>query len=112
MEGGYPAALPPSLPSHQGLRKKICLRVPHYVALGHILQTTDLIATVPYSLAIPSLSPFKLAFCEHPLELPTLAVDQFWYKWPSRPREPMAPNAPSPSIAFPVRASNSRVSAE
>ncbi len=80
MEGRYAATLCPSLPSHQGLRKNIHLRVPHYVALGHILQTTDLIATVPYSLAIPSLSPFKLAFCEHPLELPTLAVDQFWHE--------------------------------
>lgn len=63
----------------KGLRKNIRLRVPHYVALGHILKTTDLIATVPYSLAMPTLSPFRLAFCVHPVELPKLAINQFWH---------------------------------
>lgn len=60
-------------------KRKVRLEVPHYVGVGHILQSSDLIATVPEAMAIPSLSPFQLTSVDHPLRLPRLDVSLFWH---------------------------------
>ena len=43
-----------------GLQRDIRLEVPHFVAVGHILQNTDLIATVPERFATSCVEPFGL----------------------------------------------------
>lgn len=62
-----------------GVRRRIRLRVPHFVAIGHILRETDMIATVPERFAARCVEPFGLAYVAHPAKLPEIAINQFWH---------------------------------
>ena len=60
-----------------GLQRDIRLEVPHFVAVGHILQNTDLIATVPErhtSKLRSGLHSFAL-----PFEMPPISVSMLWH---------------------------------
>jgi DNA-binding transcriptional LysR family regulator len=59
--------------------RKIVLTVPHYVAVGHILHDSDLVATVPERLAQALAQPFGLAYVRHPAKLPEIAINLFWH---------------------------------
>ncbi|MFC5523932.1 LysR family transcriptional regulator [Polaromonas jejuensis] len=61
------------------LRRKVKLTVPHFVAVGHILQSTDLVATVPERLAERMAQPFNLKYVAHPVKLPQIAINLFWH---------------------------------
>lgn len=63
----------------EGLRRDVRLEVPHFVAVGHILQNTDLIATVPERFASNCTGPFGLATVPLPLSLPEIAINLFWH---------------------------------
>jgi len=56
------------------------LTVPHYDSVGHILQGSDLITTVPERLAGRLLEPFDLAKVPHPARLPDIAINLFWHE--------------------------------
>ena len=60
-------------------QRRVKLKVPHFVAIGHIVQTTDLIATVPERLAERMAAPFALRHLPHPVDLPRIAINQFWH---------------------------------
>ena len=62
-----------------GIERRVRLTVPHYVALGRILQTSDMIATVPALLAEKISVPFGLAFVRHPASIPQIAINLFWH---------------------------------
>jgi len=62
-----------------GIERHVCLTVPHYVAIGHILQATDLVATVPERLAQRMTVPFGLTYVTHPAKLPEIAINMFWH---------------------------------
>jgi DNA-binding transcriptional LysR family regulator len=62
-----------------GLQRDIRLEVPHFVAVGHILQNTDLIATVPERFANSCVGPFGLTSLPLPLPLPEIAINLFWH---------------------------------
>lgn len=62
-----------------GVMRKIRLRVPHFVSVGHILCSTDLIATVPEVLARRISEPFDLAFQAHPVALPEISIGLYWH---------------------------------
>lgn len=59
--------------------RKIVLTVPHYVAVGHILHDSDLVATVPERLAQALITPFGLSYVHHPAKLPEIAINLFWH---------------------------------
>jgi len=59
--------------------RKVVLTVPHYVAVGHILHDTDLVATVPERLAQALVKPFGLSYVRHPAKLPEIAINLFWH---------------------------------
>lgn len=63
----------------KGIRRNIRLTVPHFVAVGHILSTTDMVATVPERYARQCLAPFNLRFMEHPVALPETGINVFWH---------------------------------
>ncbi|MCP1576186.1 LysR family transcriptional regulator [Herbaspirillum rubrisubalbicans] len=63
----------------KGIRRNVRLTVPHFVAVGHILSTTDMIATVPERYARQCLEPFNLRFLQHPVELPETGINCFWH---------------------------------
>ena len=62
-----------------GVERRVRLTVPHFVAIGHILQATDLVATVPERLAQRMTEPFGLTYVAHPAKLPEVAINVFWH---------------------------------
>ena len=63
----------------QGIRRNIGLTVPHFVAVGHLLSHSDMIATVPERFAMACLEPFGLRYVAHPLTLPEININVFWH---------------------------------
>lgn len=62
-----------------GISRNVRLTVPHYVSVGHILQGSDLIATVPERLADRLVKPFGLVQLPHPAKIPEVAINVFWH---------------------------------
>lgn len=62
-----------------GVERLVRLTVPHFVGVGHILQGTELVATVPERLAQQLAQPFGLAYLPHPVKLPDIAINVFWH---------------------------------
>jgi DNA-binding transcriptional LysR family regulator len=62
-----------------GVRRRVRLRVPHFVAVGHILSESDMVATVPERFALRCSEPFGLAYVPHPVRLPEIAINLFWH---------------------------------
>jgi DNA-binding transcriptional LysR family regulator len=62
-----------------GAERIVRLTVPHFVGVGHILQSTDLVATVPEKLAQRLVEPFGLTYLHHPVRLPEIAINVFWH---------------------------------
>jgi DNA-binding transcriptional LysR family regulator len=62
-----------------GVERTVRLTVPHFVGVGHILQGTDLVATVTEKLAERLAGPFGLAWRAHPVKLPDVAINAFWH---------------------------------
>lgn len=63
----------------KGILRDIHLHVPHFVAVGHILQSSDLIATVPERFAQKCSGPFQLETSPLPFKLPEIAINLFWH---------------------------------
>ena len=62
-----------------GVERLVRVTVPHFVSVGHILQGSDLIATVPERLAERLAEPFGLAWLPHPARLPEVSINAFWH---------------------------------
>ncbi|MNP12194.1 HTH-type transcriptional regulator SyrM 1 [compost metagenome] len=65
--------------ARHGIERSVRLEVPHFVAVGHILQRTDLLATVPERFAACCEEPFGLVALPHPVALPEIAINLFWH---------------------------------
>ena len=63
-----------------GVHRRIRLRVPHFVALADVLESSDLIATVPEAFAMRSVKHFNLAYGDHPVALPPIDISLLWHK--------------------------------
>jgi DNA-binding transcriptional LysR family regulator len=72
--------------ARSGIARRVRLTVPHFVAMGHILAATDLIATVPQALAERIAEPFDLVQLASPLNVPEIAINMFWH--PRAQRDP------------------------
>jgi DNA-binding transcriptional LysR family regulator len=77
--GGTGHAILDEIIAKRGVRRNVRLSVPHFVALGHILATTDLIATVPERYVRESMAPFRLKYLPHPVPFPEFDVNLFWH---------------------------------
>jgi DNA-binding transcriptional LysR family regulator len=62
-----------------GARPKVRLRVPHFVAVGEILQATDLVASVPEKLAIRMAATYGLKYVTLPVKLPPIEIKLVWH---------------------------------
>ena len=62
-----------------GHQRNVHLRVPHFVAVGHILQTTDLVAVVPEAYAARTLAPFNLVSAPCPVKIPDITINVLWH---------------------------------
>ena len=63
-----------NLLARAGITRRIRLVVPHFIAVGHILQSTDLIATLPERFAERCREPFGLSVSPHPIPLPEMRI--------------------------------------
>jgi DNA-binding transcriptional LysR family regulator len=61
------------------IQRKVRLTVPHFTPVGHLLQASDMLATVTEQLALKSAVPFDLVSKKHPVELPEVAINLFWH---------------------------------
>ena len=68
-----------SLLARAGIQRKLRLMLPHFIAVGHVLQTTDLIATLPERFAERCEAPFSLVISPHPARMPDIAINLFWH---------------------------------
>jgi DNA-binding transcriptional LysR family regulator len=68
-----------ALMTRLGIRRSIRLEVPHFAAIGHILQRTDLLATVPERFATASQDHFGLTALPHPVAIPEFTVNMLWH---------------------------------
>lgn len=62
-----------------GIKPRMRLSVPHFIAVGPILQSTDLVATVPQRFAERVEQAFGLQSSPHPVPLPEIAINLFWH---------------------------------
>jgi DNA-binding transcriptional LysR family regulator len=62
-----------------GIKRKVALTVPHFVAVGHILAATDMVATVPERFARHCVKPFGLRYVGLPVTLPEIGINLFWH---------------------------------
>lgn len=62
-----------------GIKRNAVLTVPHFVAVGHILAATNMIATVPERFARQCVEPFDLRYAAVPLKLPEIGINLFWH---------------------------------
>jgi DNA-binding transcriptional LysR family regulator len=62
-----------------GVQRRVRLTVPHFTAVGHIVQTTELLATVPEPLAQRIAGPFGLSWVAPPVEVPGVPINLFWH---------------------------------
>ncbi len=62
-----------------GVQRRVRLTVPHFVAVGHILRATDMVATVPEAFAQQVATAFDLVSVAHPAGLPDIAINMFWH---------------------------------
>lgn len=66
--------------AERGLTRRVALRVPHFMVVPDILQSTDLIATLP-SYVIRHSSPRPgLKMLQLPIEVPQFEIKQFWHQ--------------------------------
>jgi DNA-binding transcriptional LysR family regulator len=63
-----------------GVRRRIGLRVPHFLALPTIVASCDMVATVPEPLASAFLEAVQIKILAHPIRFPELAIKQFWHE--------------------------------
>lgn len=69
-----------TLMARKGIVRNIRLTVPHFMAVGHVLQATNMIATVPEAFARLLEKPFDLASLPHPAGLPNVSIDLYWHR--------------------------------
>ncbi|MDO8905688.1 LysR family transcriptional regulator [Hydrogenophaga sp.] len=62
-----------------GVARRVQLTVSHYAALGHVLGSTDLLATVPERFAQRVTGPFRLVTRPLALPLPSSTIAQLWH---------------------------------
>jgi len=62
-----------------GIRRRLRLTVPHFMAVGPVRQATDMIAVVPQRFADCACGPFGLAAAPCPVKIPESVINVFWH---------------------------------
>jgi DNA-binding transcriptional LysR family regulator len=64
--------------AEQGLTRRIALRIPHFYSAINIVAETDLVVTIPRSIAVRYAAPHGLAMLEPPVSRPPFTVISTW----------------------------------
>lgn len=63
----------------KGIDRHIRLSVPNYIGVGHLLRSSELVATVPERLAQHLASTYGLQYRKHPVALPSVSISLSWH---------------------------------
>ncbi|ANN69322.1 LysR family transcriptional regulator [Bordetella bronchialis] len=63
-----------------GRRRRVAATLSSYLVGPHVVAGSDLICTVPMSVAKAAARPLRLALLDVPLKLPTLSVSLYWHE--------------------------------
>jgi len=69
-----------TLMARKGIVRNVRLTVPHFMAVGQVLQATDMVATLPEAFSRLVGPPFDLISLPHPARLPTVNIDAYWHR--------------------------------
>ena len=61
------------------IQRDVRLTIPHLISAGHILRSTDLVATVTETLAASLAEPFRLAYSAIPSICPEVGIKLYWH---------------------------------
>lgn len=64
----------------QGIHRRVVLSTPHYLSLPAIIESTDLIATVPLAACVRFARQGTLQLFRTPFEPPNFPVQQHWHR--------------------------------
>ncbi len=67
-----------SMLAQQGQKRKVLLRVPHFLAASHLVASSDLIVTLPRRLAMRLSESRNLQTIELPFKLPSFSIFLYW----------------------------------
>jgi DNA-binding transcriptional LysR family regulator len=64
----------------RGLKRRVLLKLSHFMSLLPVIESSDLIATVPSDLADVCSRYANIRLVDVPIESPVIAVHQFWHR--------------------------------
>lgn len=64
----------------QGLKRRVLLELSHFMSLLPVIESSDLIATVPSDLADVCQRYTNIRILDAPIKSPLIAVHQFWHR--------------------------------
>ncbi len=65
--------------ARRGIKRRVVLQTPHHLALPAVVETTELLATVPLGTAVWFAQSGKLDLLRLPFTPPTFVVQQHWH---------------------------------
>jgi DNA-binding transcriptional LysR family regulator len=63
----------------QGMRRRIVLSIPHFLAIPLVIAESDLIVTVPYAIGVSFVKMANLKLLRPPIEVGPAEVKQHWH---------------------------------
>lgn len=66
--------------AQKGLKRRVSVIVPHFLAASYIVATTDLIITLPRKIANLLSDKEKFKIIEPPLKIPSFAIYLYWHE--------------------------------
>jgi DNA-binding transcriptional LysR family regulator len=64
----------------EGLEDAVALTLPHFLAVPMVIESSDLIVTVPEKLGQAFARVLKVQLAEHPLSIAPFQVNQYWHR--------------------------------
>jgi DNA-binding transcriptional LysR family regulator len=68
-----------TLLSTMNLKRNIAVRIPHFLAVSHVIQHTDLIVTLPRGLGELLAKNEKIMLLQPPLDIPDFPIHLYWH---------------------------------
>lgn len=65
--------------AEKNLKRNIVLRVPHFLAVSHLVANSDLVATLPHQLCQLISQQENVSIIDPPLKLPKFAIYLYWH---------------------------------
>lgn len=68
-----------TLLAEKNLKRNVAVRIPHFLAVGHIIAGSDLVVTLPRRLGELLSRQEKLVLLNPPLKIPHFPIYLYWH---------------------------------